>query len=43
MSKYDDYQDYSRFTDKQETDKAFHTLEGILKGINIDSKRPIFF
>jgi hypothetical protein len=36
MSKYDDYQDYSRFTDKQETDRAFHTLEGILNGINID-------
>jgi NAD-dependent DNA ligase len=36
MSQYADYQDYSRFTDRQETDKAFHTLEGILKGINID-------
>jgi hypothetical protein len=38
MSKYDDYQEHSRFTDKQETDKAFHTLEGILKGINIDQE-----
>jgi hypothetical protein len=25
-----------QFTDRQETDRAFHTLEGILKGINID-------
>jgi NAD-dependent DNA ligase len=36
MPKLADYQDYSRFTDKQETDKAFHTLDGILNGINID-------
>jgi NAD-dependent DNA ligase len=30
--------DYRRYTKKQEIDKAFHTLEGILKGINIDNE-----
>ena len=29
---------YRRFTTKSEVDKAFHTLEGILKGINIDNE-----
>jgi hypothetical protein len=36
MPEYLDYQDYSEFTNKQETDEAFHILEGILKGIDID-------
>jgi hypothetical protein len=36
MSNLLDHKDYSRFTDRQETDRAFHTLEGILKGIDID-------
>jgi hypothetical protein len=31
-------EDYRSFTQKQEIDKAFHTLEGILKGINIDNE-----
>jgi hypothetical protein len=30
--------DYRRHTKKQEIDKAFHTLEGILRGINIDNE-----
>jgi hypothetical protein len=30
--------DYRRYAKKQETDKAFHTLEGILRGINIDNE-----
>jgi hypothetical protein len=30
--------EYRPFTTKQETDKAFHTLEGILIGINIDNE-----
>jgi hypothetical protein len=30
--------EYRRYTKKQEIDKAFHTLEGILKGINIDNE-----
>jgi hypothetical protein len=32
---YDD-KEYRKYTRKSETDKAMHTLEGILKGINID-------
>jgi hypothetical protein len=30
--------DYRGYTEKQEIDKAFHILEGILKGINIDNE-----
>jgi hypothetical protein len=33
-----EFEDYRGYTKKQETDKAFHVLEGILKGINIDNK-----
>ena len=29
---------YLRFTGRQQLDKAFHTLEGILKGIALDGK-----
>jgi hypothetical protein len=36
--KITDPSDYRRYTPKQEIDKAFHTLEGILKGINIDNE-----
>jgi hypothetical protein len=32
-----DPREYRRYTDPQETDKAFHTLEGMLKGINVDN------
>jgi hypothetical protein len=34
----EDLNSYRIYTQKSETDKAFHTLEGILKGINIDGK-----
>jgi NAD-dependent DNA ligase (contains BRCT domain type II) len=30
--------DYHRYTTKAEVDRAFHTLDGILKGINIDNE-----
>jgi len=33
-----DLHEYRRYTIKSEIDKAFHTLEGILKGINIDNE-----
>lgn len=36
--KINEIENYRDYTQKQETDKAFHTLEGILKGINIDNK-----
>lgn len=36
-SKLDDFS-YLNFTFRQRMDKAFHTLEGILKGISLDGK-----
>jgi hypothetical protein len=36
-SKVKELSQYREYTSKQETDKAFHTLEGILKGIYIDN------
>jgi NAD-dependent DNA ligase len=38
VSEIAELENYRRFTKKQEIDKAFHTLDGILKGINIDNE-----